>query len=148
MEEIITTRQAADQWYNDWFAFNGYYSQWAKQNGLNFTLLFCLYAIGTSVGQPTPGQLAEQLYLSKQTVNSALDILENKGYITRSVAPNNRRSRLISMTEAGRELTEQMLNKMNAFEEKVFGQLSIRDRKTLQRIMSRLVSGLEKAVQE
>ncbi|MBQ8537818.1 MAG: MarR family transcriptional regulator, partial [Clostridia bacterium] len=63
----LTARQVADQWYRDWFAFNELYAQWAKRYGVNFTILFCLYAIYHSETAPTPGQVATKLCLSKQT---------------------------------------------------------------------------------
>lgn len=144
--DILSPRDLAGQWYRDWFGFNELYARWAKQHGVNFTLLFCLYAIRQSASAPTPGLIASRLRLSKQTINSALDILESKGLLTRSVSPDNKRSRLIRLTPQGEAIADELLVDFYRLEEQVYGTLPPRDRKTLLRITRKLAARLEQAV--
>ncbi|MBQ2701273.1 MAG: MarR family transcriptional regulator [Clostridia bacterium] len=149
MSEIVwSARDSAEHWYTGLFAFNELYAQWAKKHGMNYTILFCLYAIRRSEGEPTPGHVATVLRLSKQTVNSALDILESKGYISRHVDPVNRRSRRITLLPLGQSAADEVLDDLYALEKKIFGKLSQRDRKSLMRLTSLVVSNLEEAVNE
>ena len=51
-----------------------------------------------------PGELADAAQLSKQTLGSILDQLERAGYVARVPDPADGRARLVTITEAGREL--------------------------------------------
>lgn len=51
-----------------------------------------------------PGELAEATQLSKQTLGSILDQLERAGYVARIPDPTDGRARLVTITDAGREL--------------------------------------------
>jgi DNA-binding MarR family transcriptional regulator len=51
-----------------------------------------------------PGELAEAAQLSKQTLGSILDQLEQAGYVARVPDPTDGRARLVTITDLGREL--------------------------------------------
>jgi DNA-binding MarR family transcriptional regulator len=51
-----------------------------------------------------PSQLAQELQISKQAINDLLRDLEHRGYLTREVDANDRRSRLIRLTTSGKQL--------------------------------------------
>jgi DNA-binding MarR family transcriptional regulator len=51
-----------------------------------------------------PSELAEQLQITRQSVNDLLGHLERQGYITREVDPANRSARLVRLTAKGRRL--------------------------------------------
>ncbi|MGH3089610.1 MAG: MarR family winged helix-turn-helix transcriptional regulator [Rubrobacteraceae bacterium] len=53
-----------------------------------------------------PTDLAEEVQISKQTVNDLLGDLERQGYIRRDVDPADRRSRLIRLTAKGMKLED------------------------------------------
>jgi DNA-binding MarR family transcriptional regulator len=63
-----------------------------------------------------PGELAEAAQLSKQTLGSILDQLERAGYVARLPDPSDGRARLVTITEAGRELVELGLPVVRAIE--------------------------------
>lgn len=48
-----------------------------------------------------PGEIAERLQLSKQTVNDVLGELESNGYVRRSVDPTDGRARIVHLTRRG-----------------------------------------------
>jgi len=56
-----------------------------------------------------PSELAEQLQVTRQSVNDLLGHLEQRRYITREVDPDNRRARLVRLTAEGRRL-EKVIN--------------------------------------
>ena len=64
-----------------------------------------------------PGELAEAAQLSKQTLGSILDQLEAAGYVARVPDPTDGRARLVTITDAGRELVALSLPVVRATEE-------------------------------
>jgi DNA-binding MarR family transcriptional regulator len=56
-----------------------------------------------------PSELAEQLQITRQSVNDLLGHLEARGYVTREVDPANRSARLVRLTPEGRRL-ERVIN--------------------------------------
>jgi len=51
-----------------------------------------------------PSELAEQLQITKQSVNDLLGHLEAHGYLTREPDPNDGRARVVRLTTKGRRL--------------------------------------------
>jgi DNA-binding MarR family transcriptional regulator len=51
-----------------------------------------------------PSELADQLQITRQSVNDLLGHLEQRGYITREPDPADGRARVVRLTTAGREL--------------------------------------------
>ena len=51
-----------------------------------------------------PTQLAEQMQISKQSINDLLRQLERQGYIELKPDPDDKRARLVCLTERGRQL--------------------------------------------
>ena len=53
-----------------------------------------------------PSDLAEEMQITKQSVNELLGHLERRGYVVREPDPNDSRSRRIRLTDRGRELED------------------------------------------
>jgi DNA-binding MarR family transcriptional regulator len=51
-----------------------------------------------------PSELADQLQITRQSVNELLGDLEGLGYVTRVSDPANKRARLVRLTASGRRL--------------------------------------------
>jgi len=51
-----------------------------------------------------PFELADQLQITRQSVNELLGDLEELGYVTRESDPANKRARLVRLTASGRRL--------------------------------------------
>jgi DNA-binding MarR family transcriptional regulator len=56
-----------------------------------------------------PSELADQLQITKQSVNDLLGHLEQHGYLTREPDPNDGRARVVRLTPKGRRL-EKIVN--------------------------------------
>lgn len=52
-----------------------------------------------------PGELADEMHITKQSVNELLGHLERHGYLVRDRDPDDNRSRRIRLTPRGRELS-------------------------------------------
>jgi DNA-binding MarR family transcriptional regulator len=64
-----------------------------------------LFRYPTLDGQ-RPTQLADQLQITKQSVNDLLGHLERAGYITRQPEPADRRARVVRLTAKGQRLEQ------------------------------------------
>jgi MarR family 2-MHQ and catechol resistance regulon transcriptional repressor len=58
------------------------------------------------LGPLSPSALAEKVRLTSGTVTAALDRLESRGLIERALSTDDRRARIIDLTEHGREVIQ------------------------------------------
>jgi DNA-binding MarR family transcriptional regulator len=63
-----------------------------------------------------PSELAEQLQITKQSVNDLLSHLEQHGYLTREPDPNDGRARIVRLTEKGRQVEKTVTYQSKAAE--------------------------------
>lgn len=66
----------------------------------------------------TQTKLCGALFLSKQTVNSALKKLESRGYLRMESMSGDRRNKLLSLTDRGEELLRLAVEPTLAMEER------------------------------
>jgi DNA-binding MarR family transcriptional regulator len=83
------------------------------------------------------GQLAERLACVKSNVTQLVDRLEIDGLVSRAPDPNDRRSRLAVLTDAGRRAWEQGRTLHEEAERELFGLLSPDEITTLSKILSK-----------
>lgn len=138
----MNIKQAINSSYKTWFAMNNFYEEWAKQYDLTSNSLLTLYLINQSHTPLTQKDIASELYLSKQTVNSILNILEKRQLIQRQVSDENKREKKIVFTVAGKEFGKSVLAHLDQHEYEVFSQLDDTDRKHLVNINEKLLTAL------
>lgn len=105
-------------YYELWFGTNAVYERWAKEQGLNNNLLLTLYLLNEYPSNCTQRLICEKLMLPKQTVNSILIGLETKGFVKKTVSPNDKRMKFLVFTASGKKYADTLLQKMNDFEER------------------------------
>lgn len=82
-------------YYDLWFGTNAVYERWAKSHGLNNNLLLTLYLLKEFPNDCTQHLICEKLMLPKQTVNSILSGLEDKGFVEKIISPTDKRVKLL-----------------------------------------------------
>src|SRR6266702_7013129 len=75
--------------------------------GLSIPKLAALHQLSQAGDSLPLGQLAERLACVKSNVTQLVDRLEGDGLVTRAADPNDRRSRLAVLTDAGRKACEE-----------------------------------------
>lgn len=73
-----------------------------KRTGLTTSQLLILQAVDR-LGAPTSSAVAREILLSQPTVTNVLDRLEAHGLVTRERVEWDKRTRIVQMTDAGRE---------------------------------------------
>ena len=82
-------------------------------------------------GAMTAGELADVLSLSSGATTNRLDGLEEAGYLTRTRDPEDRRSVLVDVTPAGRDLLDKVVDAQGGEERDLLAVLSVEDRDRL-----------------
>jgi DNA-binding MarR family transcriptional regulator len=85
-------------------------------------------------------QLAELCQLDKTTMVVTVDKLERRGLVERRPAPNDRRARIIGVTEAGRELAQSGDDLVQGIFADVLGSLPEDERAVFASALRRLVT--------
>jgi DNA-binding MarR family transcriptional regulator len=106
--------------------------------GLSLAKLAALHQL-SAAGESLPlGQLAERLACVKSNVTQLVDRLEADGLVNRTADPNDRRSRLAVLTDAGRiAFTKGSEIRMQA-ERELFGVLTPNESDTLHELLGKL----------
>ncbi len=82
--------------------------------------------------------LAEAIGADKTRIIPTLDELQNRGYIERRPDPEDRRVRLLALTEAGRAAKDGAQQDIQRGEERWLGPLSAEDRRAFLRVLRQL----------
>lgn len=98
------------------------------------------------VGAPhvmTPTELARVLMLSPAGMTNRLDRLERSGSIVRQPDPDDRRSLLVVLTDAGRELVDRAVGEHVANERRLLAPLTAAERNALDKALRKLLTQFE-----
>ena len=116
--------------------------------GLSLPRLAALDRLMRAGGSLPLGQLAERLACVKSNVTQLVDRLDADGLVTREPDPNDRRSRLAVITDAGRVAYEKGSAIHRDAEQQLFGHLSAADAANLTLIIDKLNSARASAEAE
>ncbi|WP_375481765.1 MarR family winged helix-turn-helix transcriptional regulator [uncultured Mycobacterium sp.] len=89
----------------------------------------------------TQAALAEAIGADKTRIIPTLDELQERGYIERIPDPDDRRARLLAITESGRSIKNVTQADIQRGEERWLGQLSANDRRVFLRVLQHLSFG-------
>ena len=106
--------------------------------GLSLAKLAALHHL-TEAGESLPlGQLADRLACVKSNVTQLVDRLEADGLVSRTGDPNDRRSRLAVLTDAGRYAYAKGSEIKTLAEQELFGVLTSEENDKLQELLGKL----------
>ncbi|SMB90426.1 MarR family winged helix-turn-helix transcriptional regulator [Deinococcus hopiensis] len=113
--------------------------------GLNHSsrdVLFTLHRSAGPDGLPA-SELANLLAVSPASVTGRVDRLEARGWVTRTLDPEDRRSWRIALTDAGRALVREHLPTHLAHERALLAVLNEAEVRQLETLLLRLIRGAE-----
>ncbi|WP_329315827.1 MarR family winged helix-turn-helix transcriptional regulator [Streptomyces sp. NBC_01262] len=90
--------------------------------------------------EPTMNQLGRHLGLDKSSITGLVDRAQRRGLVTRTASAVDRRSFQVSITDAGRQLVEQVAAQFAEQIERRVEPLPETDRKRLSRMATRIVT--------
>jgi DNA-binding MarR family transcriptional regulator len=99
-------------------------------------------AVIEGAGEPiTPSEISDRTLISSATMTSTLDRLERLGLVRRLPNPEDRRSVLVEVTEAGRDLCDRFLPGINALQIAVMSDLEAAERDQLLELLAKVLAG-------
>jgi DNA-binding MarR family transcriptional regulator len=90
----------------------------------------------------SPTKLYEALMISSGGMTARLDRLERAGLVERRPDPNDRRGKLIALTEAGKRLVDQTIDRHVANEQRILSSLTLAEQERLNALLKKLIAGL------
>ena len=94
---------------------SGIYAAVAKQHQLTLNELHFLYSIGR-YGATSPTAIGDKWSLPKQTVTSVCKQLDQKGFLLFLPDENDKRSKLIDLSEAGKNFINPIIERLTESE--------------------------------
>ncbi|MBO0677018.1 MarR family transcriptional regulator [Mycolicibacterium sp. S2-37] len=111
-----------------------------EEHGLSMWGYSVLVALDQSP-MPTQAALAEAINADKTRIISTLDELQQRGLIERRPAPDDRRVRMLTITDAGRTVKDAAQSAIQRGEDRWLSKLSTADRAAFLRALQQLTSG-------
>lgn len=131
--------------YNSLYkANNEIYHRLARHFGLSDSAFWILYTLREAGGSVSQSQLCGDLFLSKQTVHSALKQLEQGGYLQLENVPNSRKNKQVRVTPQGEQLLAQVADPVFAMEERAFLRLTPQQRQAVLKLDEALMEALRR----
>ena len=126
------------RFYLQWQKLNHVYEDYAKIHDLTYISMFILQLLdgeGT-----TQKELSDILYFPKQTVNKLILSFVKRGYAAMAENPKDRRSRLIVLTEKGKEFQQKVISHIEQAELQAFASLSEREQEVITNLWQKYTS--------
>lgn len=123
------------------------YENYAKENGLqgrSLQLLLWIYYNQKGVSQ---SYLVEKTLLSKQVVNATIQVWQKKGYIELVSIENDKRQKLVKLTEKGNQISKKILDPLETVEVRALSTLSYEERQLFQTLFSKYTQALKKEME-
>lgn len=111
------------------------YYEFARGCGLSTTAFWSLVSAVVGGGSTTQAHVANEYSFSRQTVNSAIKNLEAKGLVSIAVEAGDRRSKTVSLTEAGQAFCEEHVRPAVDAERRAFDSLGLAERREFVRLV-------------
>jgi DNA-binding MarR family transcriptional regulator len=106
-------------------------------------------AVIEGAGEPlTPSEISARTLVSSATMTGTLDRLERQGLVRRLPNPEDRRSVLVEVTDAGRALCDRFLPGINALQIAVVSELEPAERHQLLELLGKVLAGAARVADE
>ncbi len=99
------------------------YARWAQKRNLSFTTMQVLHLLLVD-GSLTQYQICERYEIPRQSVNNVVNNLKDIGYITLDVKDNNRREKLIVLTNEGLEYSKTLFDPLFEIQESLITKMN------------------------
>lgn len=121
------------------------YGMWAKKNGMSYNSMMTLYALN-QLGECSQKEICEGWLIPKQTVNTILKDFIEKGYVTLKINENDKRGKIISFTDKGRDYAYSKLKGLYEIEERTMDCLGVKELDKLIKINKKYLDVFNKEV--
>ena len=107
------------------------YVEYAKRHGILMKTLLTVNALYYNEGGMTQKQICDHTSQAKQTINLIISHLLDDGYVTVTEVPENKRTKIVRLTEEGRAWCKETVLHVTWAEETAMSMLSPEEQQTL-----------------
>lgn len=107
------------------------YDEYAKRNGMMMKTLLVVKVLFYAVDGMTQKEISRRTFQSKQTVNLIIKNLLAENYVTVTEVPDNKRNKIVQMTDAGRAYFEKAVRHITWAEDTAMSLLTPEEQKQL-----------------
>ena len=111
------------------------YHTLALKFGLSDSAMWILCTMREADRELTQAEIAEEMSMSRQTINSAIKNLEKQGYLYMAPAPGDRRNKTLSFTAKGEDFVKRTVDRMLDLEHQVFARLEVQEQEQITEIL-------------
>ena len=107
----------------------------ALKFGLSDSAMWILCTIREANRELTQSEIAQEMSMSRQTVNSAIKNLEKQGYLQLEAVSGDRRNKTLSFTEEGEAFAKKTVDRVLSLEHQVFENLEVEEQEQITQIL-------------
>lgn len=107
------------------------YDEYAKRHGMLMKTLLIVNVLFYAKDGMTQTEICHRTFQSKQTVNLIIKNLLAEGYVTVTEVPENKRNKIVCMTDAGRRYCEKVVRHITWAEDTAMSMFTPEQQKTL-----------------
>lgn len=107
------------------------YDEYAKRHGMLMKTLLVVNTLFYAKGGMTQTEICKRTFQSKQTVNLIIKNLLAENYVTVDEVPENKRNKIVQMTEAGRLYCEKVVRHITWAEDTAMSMFTPEEQKRL-----------------
>ena len=119
------------------------YRQTARESGLSECALWILYFLRETQTPLTQRQMCGLLMQPKQSINTALKKMESDGWITLSPSSEDRRSKVLSLTQTGMAIASRTADPILRAEAAAFSRFSSKELENYLALLERHTNALQ-----
>ena len=124
------------------------YDEYAKQNGMLMNTLLVVNVLFYAKDGLTQRDICERTFQSKQTVNLIVRNLLSEAYVTVQERKENKREKLVQMTDAGRTYCERVVRHITWAEDTAMSMFSPEEQKRLLDLSRTFTENLTKLIHQ
>ena len=111
------------------------YHMLALKFGLSDSAMWILCTMREANRELTQSEIAQEMSMSRQTVNSAIKNLEKQGYLRLEAVSGDRRNKILSFTEEGEIFVKRTVDRVLSLEHQVFENLEVEEQEQITQIL-------------
>lgn len=124
------------------------YDEYAKRHGMMMKTLLVVNILFYAEDGITQTDICQRTFQSKQTVNLIIKNLLAERYVTVTEVPENKRNKIVRMTEAGRAYCEQVVRHITWAEDTAMSMFTAEEQKQLIDLSRTFTKNLMKLVNQ
>lgn len=124
------------------------YDEYAKRHGMLMKTLLVVNVLFYAADGLTQTDICQRTFQSKQTVNLIIKNLLAEGYVTVTGVPENKRNKIVRMTEAGRGYCEKVVRHITWAEDTAMSMFTAEEQKQLIDLSRTFTKNLTKLVNQ